>query len=418
MPHDARLRRKWKAKVLSFAEPFSDTHSKPVAKLVAEVMGGILGSGSVQMTEIARALKEPKRLHHTVKRLSRMLGKHALWPELEDQILQRLSPAVGQEMILAIDPGDLNRDGASKSESRGRVRDGSTGEIVGGYPLLSIVARDVKKGATLPLFGRLYSSQTDEFVSENDQILSAMRKVQGCLDGKRLWVIDRGGDRGALWKVWLEEDFDVLVRVTNQRHWQRGTFKGPVQELAKQLPAKHQGILRRGSQETVRFAVTTVRLPEFPERPLSLIVVRHGKQEPMTLVSTRRVRGRRQGEKLIHSYMDRWACEEGYRFSKQGFALEQVQARHYKALRNLVALATASWALLAQEQQHAEDLLQQGKRQKDRRRHRPKFPFYSLLKGWRQLFAGARSFLHDHLRRRRPVAPLEQLALPGLVPRL
>jgi hypothetical protein len=418
MPHGAKLRNKWKVKVLNWAEALTNVHSKPVAKLIAEVISGILSSGSLQLTEISRALKEPKRLHHTVKRLSRMLGKHALWPELEGQILSRLAPSVGEEMILAIDPGDLNRDGAPKSEHRGRVRDGSKGEIVGGYPLLNVVARDPKKGTTLPLFCRLYSYQEKEFVSENNEILTAMRRVQSAIGSKRLWVIDRGGDRSALWDIWLEEGFDVLVRVTKQRHWLRGNFKGNVQDLAKQLPTKHRGKLRSGSDKDIRFGLTRVRLPEHPDRPLSLIVVRHGKREPMILVSTRLVRGKRQGERLIHSYLDRWVCEEGYRFSKQGFGLERVQARSYKVLRNLVALAMASWALLAEEQHQAEELIQRGKRQKDKQRHRPKFTFYSILKGWQQLFAEAATLLHDRLRRGKPPGPLMQLALPGLGPRL
>lgn len=418
MTYDAKLRFKWKAKVLNWAETFTDTHSKPVAKLVAEASSGILSSGSLQLTEIARALKEPKRLHHTVKRLSRMLGKHALWPELEDQILDRLTPKVTEEMILAIDPGDLNRDGAPKSEHWGRVRDGSKGEIVGGYPLLNIVARDLKKGITLPLFCQLYSCQEKEFVSENDKILTAMRRVQSAIGSKHLWVIDRGGDRSVLWNAWLKEDFDVLVRVTKQRHWLRGSFKGDVQELAKRLPTKHRGKLRKGSDKDIRFGLTRVRLPEHPGRSLSLIVVRHGKNEPMVLVSTRLVRGKRQGERLIHSYLDRWACEEGYRFSKQCFELERVQARSYKVLRNLVALAMVSWAMLAEEQHNAEELIQRGRRQKDRPRHRPKFPFYSILKGWQRLFAEATTLLHDRLRRVKAPDPLIQLALPGLTHRL
>jgi len=418
MPYGAKLRFKWKAKVLNWAEALTDTHSKPVAKLVAEVSSGILASGSLQLTEIARALKEPKRLHHTVKRLSRMLGKHVLWPELEGQILSRLAPTVTEDMILAIDPGDLNRDGGPKSEHWGRVRDGSKGEIVGGYPLLNVVARDLKKGTTLPLFCQLYSCQEKGFVSENHEILTVMRRVQAAIGSKRLWVIDRGGDRSALWNVWLKEDFDVLVRVTKQRHWLRGSFKGDVQELAKQLPTKHRGKLRKGSDKDIRFGLTRVRLPEHPDRPLSLIVVRHGKREPMVLVSTRLVRGKRQGERLIHNYLDRWACEEGYRFSKQGFDFERVQARSYTVLRNLVALAMVSWAMLAQEQHQSEELIQRGKRQKDKQRHRPKFPFYSILKGWQRLFSETTTLLHDRLRPGKPPGPLIQLTLPGLTPLL
>ena len=49
---------------------------------------------------------------------------------------------------------------------------------------------------------------------------------------------------------------------------------------------------------------------------------------------------------MIRAYLDRWACEEGYRFTKQGFDL-RVQARRFTTLQNLVALASLAWALLA-----------------------------------------------------------------------
>ncbi|HYW75106.1 MAG TPA: hypothetical protein VFA48_00560 [Gammaproteobacteria bacterium] len=62
-------------------------------------------------------------------------------------------------MIPALDPGDLNWDGAPASEYRGRVRDGDRGEVMGGYPLMSMVARDVRSGQALPLYTRLLSSQ-------------------------------------------------------------------------------------------------------------------------------------------------------------------------------------------------------------------------------------------------------------------
>lgn len=80
------------------------------------------------------------------------------------------------------------------------------------------------------------------------------------------------------------------------------------QQIARVLPLKHCGRLRRGR-----------RLPAHPERVLSMVVVRHGKHEPLVLITTRAVRGRRrQGERLIQAYPGRWACEEGYRFTKRG----------------------------------------------------------------------------------------------------
>ena len=111
------------------------------------------------------------------------------------------------------------------------------------------------------------------------------------------------------------------------------------------------------------------------------------------------MRGRRQGQRLIHAYLDRWACEEGYRFCKQGFEFEGVQARRFPTLQNLVALASLSWALLATYQDDVTHLLHQAKRQKPKKALR--FPFYSLLAGWQRLFAPATAIFYRWWRRPR-----------------
>ena len=258
---------------------------------------------------------------------------------------------------------------------------GTGGDIVGGYPLLSVVARDVKQGKTLPLITRLQSPAREGYGSENRDILSAMEEVQRQLHIKPLWVIDRGGDRGALWKAWIEDDREVLVRAANQRFWLWRDTSKTVQQIARELPLKHRGRLRRNRKKEVPFGITRVALREYPDKPLWMVVVRHGKREPLVLVTTHPVRGRRQGERLIHSYLDRWACEEGYRFSKQGFALEGVQARRFTTLQNLVALASLAWALLAAYQEDSGPLMEKAQHQKSKR-PRTSSPFYSLLAGW------------------------------------
>jgi len=403
MSKDVRERDKWKVRIASWVDDLSGELSRPVLKLILECVFGILTSGSLQLSEIGRSLQESVRLHHTVKRLSRMLCRHSevAW-HAEELLLSRLGPSVTEEMIVAVDGGDLNRDGAEKSEHRCRVRDGDTGSIVGGYPLITVVARDVRTGRTLPLLTRLLSSARSGYRSENWDLLSVMDQVARHLPGKRLWVVDRGGDRGELWRHWLTRDWDVLVRVMNLRHWlwRGGCYKA--QEIARRLPLKHRGKLRRGGDEEVRFGVTQVRLPAFPGRPLWMVVVRSGKREPMVLVTSRAVRGRRQGERMIWSYMDRWACEEAYRFTKQGFQAEKVQARRFATLQNLVALASLAWGFLAAYQDEACALVSKAKRQKTKK---PNFLFYTLLAGWRRLFAAAKEIFYARLRRRRPNPP-------------
>ncbi len=402
MSNDARERRKWKARLTHWTDQCDV--SRPVRKLVAEATLGILTSGSLRLSDIARSLKEPMDLHHTLKRLSRMLGRHSevTWAA-EDLLLRKLGPQVTDEMILAIDPGDLNRDGAEKSERLCRVRDGSRGEIVNGYPLLSVVARDIRQGHTFPLLTRLLSTAGPSYKSENHDILYTMETVQRYLCTCPLWVIDRGGERGVLWKRWIEDEWDVLVRADNKRFWLWRDSEKTAQQIARDLPLKHRGKLTRRSKEEVRFGITRVVLRDHPGKWLSMVVVRHGKQQPLVLVTTRPVRGRRQGERLMQAYLDRWACEEGYRFSKQGFALEKMLVRKFASLQNLIALATLAWGLLAYHQTDGSRLLKKAKRQKP---HKPLvFPFYSLLMGWQQLFAAAGSLFYDWWRRPKTKSP-------------
>ena len=406
MCKDARERHKWKVRIAGTVDKLHPLIKRPVCKLIAETLFGLLSSGSLRLSEIARALKEPTRLHHTQKRLSRMLARHSevTWAA-EQLLLGEVTSQITEDMILAIDPGDLNHDGAPKSEHRGRVRDGDAGDIVGGYPMISVVARDVRQRITLPVLTRLLSAKREGYRSENTDIVSVMDEVSRHLRVSPLWVIDRGGDRGRLWSAWFEGGYRMLVRAANQRYWLWRDQPKTAQQIAKALPLKHRGKLRASGKETVHFGVTRVQLREHPEKPLWMLVVRHGKREPLVLVTTEAVRGRRQGERMIQAYMDRWACEEGYRFSKQGFALEGVQARRFNTLQNLVALATLAWGLLAIHQITETHLLEKARRLKPRKALR--FPFYSLLKGWQQLFATAQQIFYPWWRQ-----PTEPEAAP------
>ncbi len=404
--NDSRERTKWKVRITDCVNQSSEVISQPVAKLMAEVMVGILSSGSLQLSRIGRSLKEPTGLHHTMKRLSRMLGKHGeiAW-EAEDRLLEKMSGHVTGDMVVAIDPGDLNREGSSASEGLCRVRDGDQGDIVKGYPLLSVVARCLVSGHTFPLLTRLLSSVRGSYKSENRDIVNVMERVQGSLESRPLWVIDRGGDRGVLWDFWIQGDWKILVRAANQRHWLWRGSKRTAQQIARRLPLKHRGQLKKEHRESVRFGITTVFLKDHLDTPLSMVVVRHGKQQPMVLVSTERIRGRLQGERLIQSYMGRWACEEGYRFSKQGFGLERVQARKLTTLQNLVALATLAWGLLACHQNQGSRLIDKAQRQKS---HKPLvFPFYTLLSGWQALFADAKTLFYDWWRKPKRPPPIQ-----------
>ena len=108
MCKDARERNKWKVRLVDWVDSIKDDLSKPALKLINETVFGILTSGSLQLSSIARTLCEHTRLHHTVKRLSRMLGTHSevTWAA-EALLLKQMSSRIIDDMVVAIDPGDL-----------------------------------------------------------------------------------------------------------------------------------------------------------------------------------------------------------------------------------------------------------------------------------------------------------------------
>ena len=109
MCNDARERNQWKVRLVNWTDTVKTDVSKPVLKLTNEGVFGMLTSGSLQLSSMARTLCEETRLHHTIKRLSRMLGTHSevTWAA-EECLLKHLGSQVTDDMIVAIDPGDLN----------------------------------------------------------------------------------------------------------------------------------------------------------------------------------------------------------------------------------------------------------------------------------------------------------------------
>ena len=89
---------------MNWTETVKADVSKPVLKLMNEGVFGMLTSGSLQLSSMARILCEETRLHHTIKRLSRMLGTHSemTWAA-EDLLLKQMGSRITDDMIVAID---------------------------------------------------------------------------------------------------------------------------------------------------------------------------------------------------------------------------------------------------------------------------------------------------------------------------
>lgn len=85
---------------------------------------------------------------------------------------------MGEETLLAGDLTDLSKPYVEKMEHLAAVRDGSTGEITDGYECAQVLAVEEGSPDVVPLYQELYSSEAPEFVSENREVLKAVRHVK------------------------------------------------------------------------------------------------------------------------------------------------------------------------------------------------------------------------------------------------
>lgn len=105
---------------------------------------GIQASRDVKLSNIARTLKEDQKLIKTEDRLSRDLDDEDFTEGINNEILRVAALKITDDMVIAIDPGDIRKKYAKKMEFLGKVYDGSEKEIGNGYPLCKAVASDIK----------------------------------------------------------------------------------------------------------------------------------------------------------------------------------------------------------------------------------------------------------------------------------
>jgi len=180
------------------------------------------------------------------------------------------------------------------------------------------------------------------------QIFQAMRTVSDATDQRGICAIDRGGDRREILHFALENGLRFVICQRGDRHLlTRGGKKLPAGKVAWRcrFKEKRQVVLERDGEpekKTLRVGVVHVRLPERPETPLWLVVIKGLSENPVLLLTNVAPPAEGgHGMWIADMYLTRWKCEETYRFLKQVYGLEDIRVRSYASLRSLYALLHA-----------------------------------------------------------------------------
>ena len=342
----AQIRFRLRGQMVLFSGKLSLGLPKVMRRCVAETLYGICARGSVRLSEIARALAEEISLKKTIDRLSARVAYPGLARHLTEAVIKDAASRIKKDTLLIVDISEVAKKYARKMQYLCRVRDGSEGELADGYWTCDVVGVEVGEAEIIPLYQEMYSAHAPDFKSENDEILKAVEVISPHIEDRGIYVIDRGGDRGVLFRSLLDEEKRFLIRLKGDRHL---IYKGTAtvtKLLAGRCPLPYAEMLlkeEKGQEKVYRveYGVRKVKLPGRREQ-LFLVVVKGFGVEPLMLLTNVELRNKRQELwRMIEAYVTRWRVEETIRFIKQSYDFEDIRVLTYERLRNLAALVLA-----------------------------------------------------------------------------
>ena len=339
----------FKGQLFKFSGIISKQSTRPEQRLIKEMPYGVQASKDVKLSNIAGTLKESQSLIKTEDRLSGNLDDEDFTDGINNEVCRVASPKITDDMVIAIDPGDIRKKYAKKMEFSGRVYDGSENEAGAGYPLCKVVAAGIESKKVIPLYCEAYSHSAFDVKSENAQIFRAIDMILKHIGNKGIHAIDRGGDRGVIYKKYLKENKPIrfVIRLKERDLIHRGKRKNCL-DIARCLPTPYETVLiiyddGKEKKRTVQYNAIPVKLPQ-SDNKLYLVVVKGFGIKPMMPLTSCPVDIHKKESiwRIVEYYLARWKCDESYRYIKQCYNLEDIRVRGYIGIRNIVVLVLAA----------------------------------------------------------------------------
>ena len=264
-----------------------------------------------------------------------------LTQKMNEKMVKEGSRYVTEDTVLAIDLSDIYKPYARKMDHLAKVWDGSAGEVRNGYWLCEVIGADVADEQIIPLYSESYSQKAEDFVSENAQIITAVRTVNEHTRGLGIWTFDRGGDRPILVEEFEELKQRYVIRIKDNRDFiDRKGRKRKIRQILRRIRYTEKykvKIDKEGYKEELEIVLGKREQLWMAGIEVSLVVVKGFGREPMLLMTN----VKKDPIEILEIYLTRWKCEESFRFIKQEYHLEDVRVRRYKSIRNTVVLVHA-----------------------------------------------------------------------------
>jgi hypothetical protein len=315
-----------------------------------------------------------------------------------------LQAAIGKitdKTVLALDDGDLVHQYGRAFECQSHVYDGSAKDTRPGYNLNQVSGYNEAGHETFPVLLDMFSMKESGFRSKTHEALEMIKRVTARVGRKGLWVADREYDNGRVLECFLQAELTFMVRMKEVRDiWVKGQRRN-IREVA-------EGVNRRVKFSSyARFGAVKVTLwLKGREYQVTLVTYKDQRNKDIIMFLTSGwVKSTIELKRRIRGYFRRWGVEECYRFEKQGFGIEKATVRRYGSIKTLLGLSLLSWLALIRINANPRlkaEVQKAARMEKNKKKHQPKFVYYRLLQGVKNLFAGVkRLFLFRWKRRAR-----------------
>lgn len=392
-----------KREILTFANKLSAGLKRPEVKFIADMIFGMLSSGSTLLTEISRSLKEDNYTKNTVDRLSRHLesGKNIMLERNYKDLIKDMLPL---EPVILVDDTDIQKPTGKKFEALGHVRDGSARQELfsKGYINTEIVGLSKQNNQPISLFSHIHSSTQKNYRSTNTVTYYGIEQTIRILKGRRAtFVFDRGYDANAMFDYLISRSQSFIIRATMKRLF---FYKGRWHK-AKTLMDSMKGkiktelLFRENGREVKKecyISHINVKITA-GKYPMKLIIIYGLSDIPMMLLTNRDILNKEDVVKTARMYFSRWRIEEYFRFKKQNFGFEKYRVRSMKKMNYLNQLLSFAITLLCIIGDKGQNNTLKGKINDaaDALRTKIFFYYYRLSKGLRVILLNAKAGIRD-----------------------
>lgn len=266
-----------------FARGLTGSLGRVPARFVEDALAGIYTSRSVHLTDMAVALDEDIAVHATHKRLSRNLARLEVRETVTDCLLKIAARRVRKDTRLIVHVRNLHKKYARKMQYL--LPEAGLPELdADGYRICEVVACELGASSYTPLIAHLWSPNAPDFTTDCDQIMHTIGRVLRATNGRGVIYHDES-------IVLHGASVSQLIRVPGLRGILQGNSFLEDTWIYKDQPMRGSELVAitktpygltlykilNGVELPIICEVgsVTVQHPDFPERPLSLIVIKH-----------------------------------------------------------------------------------------------------------------------------------------------